>query len=174
MQNDAWRVYEACPIFSGCFPRQEERTITFPKGPKPCRVMFVGQAPSFDKHLSKRRPALDCTEGSRAARLLCDMLRELNYDPSHFYFTNLVKCSSLNPRKEGSRTNCYEFFQKEIKEAKPKRIVALGRKVESFLKKKEIDIPVYFSYHPAYLLRNAITREKYSQQLKSAIEQLHR
>jgi len=166
IRNEPWQVYERC---SACFPEQSERAITFPRGPKICDVMFVGQAPSFDPKLRKRRPVLHCSKGSGAAKLFCDMLSELDYDSDSFYFTNLVKCSDLSLRKEGSRANCYQFFCQELKNVNPKRIVALGRKVESFLKKHEITVPVCFSYHPAYLLRNAISREDYSQQLRNAI-----
>lgn len=168
MRSEPWHVYEGC---SARFPEQNERAITFPRGPKTCDIMFVGQAPSFDQKLSRRRPVLHCSEGSRAARLFCDVLRELNYDSNNFYFTNLIKCSDLNLRKEGSRANCYQFFCQELKDVNPKRIVALGRKVESFLKKQEITVPIYFSYHPAYLLRNGIPRGEYCQQLRKAIEQ---
>lgn len=167
MRNEPWHVYEDC---STCFSEQNERAITFPRGPKTCDIMFVGQAPSFDQKLSKTRPVLDCSQGSKAARLFCDVLKELDYDPESFYFTNLIKCSDLSLRKEGSRANCYQFFSQELKDVNPKRIVALGRKVESFLKKQEIQVPICFAYHPAYLLRNAISREDYSQQLRNAIK----
>jgi uracil-DNA glycosylase family 4 len=170
MQKKPWQDYEVC---RKCFSPQDERAITYPRRSLEARdIMFVGQAPSFAKNLSKRRPVLDCSEGSNAAKLLCEILRQLSYDPSGFYFTNLAKCSSLTQHKEGYPDRCFQFLQQEINEVKPKRIIALGRKVESFLKKKELP-QLRFSYHPAYLLRHCITRQEYSQQLQSAIKLAH-
>lgn len=79
--------------------------------------------------------------------------------------TNLVKCST---EKEQGKLNkktidtCFiTHFLKELDIFKPKVIIALGREVEKYLKKREeIDIPIIYLKHPSYYYRKEIEKKE--------------
>jgi len=69
-------------------------------------------------------------------------------------YTNLVKCETINETGRISTItmeNCFRnYFLQEIELFKPKVILALGREVELFLKKKNLNIPIIYIKHPSY------------------------
>jgi uracil-DNA glycosylase family 4 len=158
------RIYEQC---QKCFSPNEHRAITYPCGPSHCDVMIIGQAPSFDASLPTPRDTLKC---SKTAKLLRKLLGEIDQDIDHFYFTNLVKCSGLLQRKEGSQANCFEKLCKEIGEVEPKKVITLGTKVKKFLEKKQDFVDRYrirFIFHPA---QRKISRASYREWLRKELE----
>ena len=77
----------------------------------------------------------------------------------HVAHTNLVKCSTPD---EQARLNaktvaqCYsQYFGAELDLLRPKVLLALGREVERFLIKRQVDhgLPVIYIKHPAYRYR---------------------
>ena len=159
-----WSTYEQC---QECFSPNDRRAITCPCGPKPCDVMIIGQAPSFDLKLPPRR---DTLKHSRTARLLRKRLEEIGQNLDDFYFTNLIKCSSLTENKEGNQANCYEKLRKEIEEVMPKRIIVLGTKAKKVLKNKQDLVEKYriqFIYHPA---QRKLSHRSYCKQLEEALK----
>ena len=85
----------------------------------------------------------------------------------HIAHTNLVKCS--NNYREQDKLNketmevCYKkFLLDEIKIFQPKVLIALGREVEKFLRKKESShkLPVIYIKHPSYYYRKEKKTEK--------------
>jgi uracil-DNA glycosylase len=146
--------------------------------------MFIGMAPSWSEFANSQkldlcRPAWDFEKGSDAAKLLGKILTGPEFASARrAYFTNVVKCTNRANKKkgEGIQDNCYEsFLKEEIERVHPTTIIALGRTVHRFLKKREHNLkPVY---HPSFLVRggyskrthNCITKQDYAQQLKEAL-----
>lgn len=194
MEHQRCAPYKNCDKRTLCFPEDhlDDRAITYPSGTPPCKVMFVGRAPSrseydFQKRkLERCRPALNPSEGSEAAKLLgrvfsSRIFKELDFDFSKAYFTNLVKCTSMvsqrvGARNEGRPINCYPFLQTEIKKVKPEKTIAFGRDVQGFLKKHGHDFEEV--YHPSFILRGGylkgthtrVKEQDYAQLLKKALE----
>jgi uracil-DNA glycosylase len=73
----------------------------------------------------------------------------------HVAYTNLFKCSTKCEQeiiKDTSFENCYEkHFDEEIKLIRPQTILALGKEVEKFLKRKQLNV-IYIK-HPSYFYR---------------------
>ena len=154
-------LYETC---SKCFPAEERRAITFPRGPKHAEIMVIGQGPSLAKKLPSPRETLKL---SKAAKVFCKCLREIGINPKDVYFTNLVKCSSLSQNKEGTIDNCYLFLRDEIVELNPERIIVLGSRAGKFLMRKYYDDERFrYICHPA---QRMLKREEYVNRIKSVL-----
>lgn len=134
-------------------------------GPKPAQFMFVGEAPGREED-EHRRPFI----GS-AGKVLNQLLYMVGLKREDVYITNVVKFRPPNnrtPTLEEIKASLPLLIQ-EIKEVKPKCIVALGEVAAIALVEKDMswrgnivstsfpDIPptsVLITFHPAYLLRN--------------------
>lgn len=91
-------------------------------GPKPAKVMILGEAPGADEDLVGR-PFI-----GRSGQLLRDTLESLGINPEDCYITNAVKC-----RPPGNRTPktdeiaaCNHWLAGEIEAVRPERIICMG------------------------------------------------
>ncbi len=69
------------------------------------------------------------------------------------YFTNLVKCSTINNIKPNDEeiSNCFNYIEHEINIIKPKIIITLGNLAKNIINNKYKDIKIYNLYHPTYV-----------------------
>lgn len=144
-------------------------------GPDNPDVLFVGEAPGAEED-AKGTPFI-----GESGRLLRDYLRQVSFS---YRITNVVRCRPPNNRRPLPKevASCSGYLQQEIRETKPKVIVALGdvacrtltgsggvvRRAGSLdaldpsftLPARPKGLPpfkrprVMVSLHPAYILRN--------------------
>jgi uracil-DNA glycosylase family 4 len=146
------------------------RTHTvFGTGSVTAQWMFVGEAPGSEED----RQGLPFV--GRAGQLLSAMLQSIGLSRNGVYIANVLKCRPPNNRDPmGQEVRaCEPYLHRQVAAIRPKLIVALGRfAAQSLLKTtRPINklrgetftyegIPLIVTYHPAYLLRNAIDKRK--------------
>ncbi len=127
-------------------------------------LMIIGEAPGAEED----RQGLPFV--GKAGLLLTEMLYAIGFTREQVYIANTLKCRPPNNRdpEATEESNCEPYLLRQIELLQPKVILALGRvaahnilQTKENLSKlrgqgfqyKQTKIPVYVSYHPAYLLR---------------------
>lgn len=157
-------------------------------GPRPAKLMFVGEAPGHDEVTHTHRPF---TGGS--GRVLTALCASVGIKRNETYITNVVKCRPSTtdavgdvkdraPTKEEMR-HCAPNLAKEIEEVHPNLIVALGasalyvfkdrddigkRRGQAFLQGTQ---KVLATYHPAALMRQQRMFPLVVEDLRRAVEE---
>ncbi len=111
----------------------------------------------------------------RAGQLLDRIIAAMGLRREEVYIANILKCRPPNNRDPlpDEVAQCTPFLQRQIRTVRPEALVALGRPAANFLLSTTDflgrlrgrwhdfeGIPVYVTYHPAYLLRNASAKAK--------------
>ncbi len=132
------------------------------KGPIPCDVMMIGEAPG-QREEDDGEPFV-----GKAGHLLDDIFEDLGIERKDIYMTNAVHCrppDNRTPRKK-EINECKYWLEKEIKAVKPKFILTFGNVplealhgVKGIKKLRGIPIErdgiIYFPmYHPSYALHD--------------------
>ena len=164
-----------CRACSLCETRKQ---TVFGVGNANAEWMLIGEAPGAEED-ARGEPFV-----GQAGRLLDNMLASIGMSragqtPKSVYIANVLKCrppGNRNPQPE-EVAKCEPFLLRQIELIAPALIVVMGRfAAQSLLrtdasiaslrgKPHRIDvagrqIPVVVTYHPAYLLRNLIDKEK--------------
>ena len=158
---------------TGCVECKLHTTRTntvFGVGDEKASWLFVGEGPGADED-KKGEPFV-----GQAGKLLDNMLAAIDIRRGDdVYIANIVKC-----RPPGNRTpepveanTCEPYLTRQIELIKPKLIIALGKTAIQYLLNTDAavgslrnrlhdhkGIPVIVTYHPAYLLRNALDKAK--------------
>ena len=143
-------------------------------GAVPAAIAFIGLAPG---RFGGDRTGIPF-DGDRSGELLRRMIRHARL--SRVFITNLVRC---NPRDARGRNrdptcdeiaNCHDYLAAELKLARPKIIVCLGRIAWRTLAGREIPftpsapsvtersgLRLFPMYHPAYVVRGAYPERSY-------------
>lgn len=134
------------------------------RGPVPCDVMMVGEAPGFREDDVKKPFA------GRAGRLLDRILDKVGISRDKIYITNVVHCRPPNNRKPTNEeiNSCMYYLNKEIECVKPKKIILLGEVAAhsvlntkssirelrgNFFDLENLGMTAFVTYHPAAALR---------------------
>jgi len=164
-----------CRACSLCETRKQ---TVFGVGNVNAEWMLIGEAPGAEED-ARGEPFV-----GQAGRLLDNMLASVGLSraaqtPKSVYIANVLKCrppGNRNPQPE-EVAKCEPFLLRQIELVGPQLIVVMGRfAAQSLLgtdasiaslrgKPHRINvagrqIPVVVTYHPAYLLRNLIDKEK--------------
>lgn len=148
------------------------------KGSQNASLMIIGEAPGHEEDL-KGKPFV-----GRAGQLLDKMLSSIGLGSDQVYITNILKCRPPNNRdpKPDEVSACRAFLNAQIQLVQPKILLSVGRvsalnllQVESTLGRlrnqwhqlPDSDLPLLVTYHPAYLLRNPIEKQKSWEDLKT-------
>jgi DNA polymerase len=140
------------------------RTQTvFGVGPVDPEICFVGEAPGADED-AKGEPFV-----GRAGQLLDKIILACGFKREEVYICNTIKCRPPSNRTPSptERSNCRDYFDRQIALVNPKYIVCLGAtaaqnvlgstlgigKLRGTLHKYG-SIPVLCTFHPAFLLRD--------------------
>ena len=140
--------------------------------------MLIGEAPGAEED-ARGEPFV-----GQAGRLLDNMLTSIGMSregetPKSVYIANVLKCrppGNRNPQPE-EVSRCEPFLLRQIELVSPSLIVVMGRFAAQSLLGTDASIaslrgkphrisvagrqiPVVVTYHPAYLLRNLIDKEK--------------
>jgi uracil-DNA glycosylase family 4 len=151
-----------------CCPRcpalVENRTQpVFGVGRAGAKIMLVGEAPGAEE--DRRGEPFVGAAGKRLNKLLekAGLRREA------LFITNVIKCRPPSNRKPQADeiANCREYLQRQIELVRPAAICALGtvaahwftggnEALKQLLERRDDyrGIPVVFTYHPAYVVRN--------------------
>jgi uracil-DNA glycosylase len=157
--------------FEGCALRATATQLVFADGDPNARLMFVGEAPGRDEDI-EGLPFV-----GRSGKLLDRMLAAIGLDRKSVYIANIVPW-----RPPGNRTPtpqetaiCLPFTQRQIELVDPDVLVCLGNpSTQTLLVTKEgitrtrgrwfryqtgtREIRAMPTFHPAFLLRNAISK----------------
>lgn len=163
-------------------PLRETCTAPVPGEGRPERLFIVGEAPGREED-ERGKPFI-----GRSGQLLRSMLAQADVE---YYVTNVVKCRPPENRKPtGSEIqSCQPWLEMELENMKPKLLLLLGdTAARAFGLKSSMKIlsrkgfftvtyagksyPAYVTYHPAYVLRNPIAKDKVYGTIRAAAERL--
>lgn len=146
------------------------RTQTvFGTGDPNAQLCFLGEAPGAQED-AQGEPFV-----GRSGQLLTDMITKgMKVRREDVYILNIIKCrppDNRNPTNQES-ANCREYLNRQLEAIRPKYICCLGSVAAKNLLETEVSIgrlrgkfhdyrgiPVLCTYHPAYVLRNPISKK---------------
>ncbi|WP_227819446.1 uracil-DNA glycosylase [Mariprofundus micogutta] len=161
-----------------CSLSQERNQVVFGVGNPDADLVFIGEAPGREEDL-QGEPFV-----GRAGQLLDRMLAAMGMGRNEIYIMNTVKCRPPNNRdpKPDEVQACNLWFEQQLDMLRPKMICLLGRvAAQTVLKSDEPlgalrgrwydyqGIPVWVTYHPAYLLRSPGQKQKSWQDLQALL-----
>ncbi len=152
-----------------CSLADERTQVVFGVGNPQADLLFVGEAPGQEEDL-QGEPFV-----GRAGHLLDRMMHAIGLDRDNVYIMNTIKCRPPNnrdPRPDEVQA-CNLWFEQQLDMIQPKMICLLGRvAAQTVLNRDETlgalrghwhdyqGIPVWVTYHPAYLLRSPRQKQK--------------
>lgn len=158
------------------------RTQTvFGTGDPNARICFVGEAPGADED-AQGVPFI-----GRAGQLLTKIIEACNLTRDSVFIANVLKCRPPNNRtpEPPEVSNCRGFLDRQLEIVRPEVIVCLGSVAAKCLLNTEVSIgklrgkwhdyrglPVYCTYHPAYLLRNPNAKRDVWEDMKVVMQRL--
>ncbi|MCX8116362.1 MAG: uracil-DNA glycosylase [Desulfobacterota bacterium] len=164
-----------CPL------HRTRKTIVFGEGNEQARLMLIGEGPGYEEDV-QGRPFV-----GKAGQLLTRILQAIQLQREEVYITNIVKCrppQNRNPEPEEVEA-CSPFLWKQIQAIRPKVICALGTVSAQTLLRTDAKItalrgrsfevsgiPVFPTYHPAYLLRNPDKKREVWEDMKRIAQAL--
>lgn len=152
-----------CPL------HKTRKQTVFCRGNPQAKLMIIGEAPGFYED-QQGRPFV-----GKAGGLLNRMMKSIDLSEDDFYIANVLKCRPPNNRdpQADEILQCSTYLELQIELVKPELILALGRFSGQFLVNKPLplkqlrqkvnyykNIPFIVTYHPAYLLRNPLEKQK--------------
>jgi len=162
MDWDALRASVArCRACALCKTRTQ---TVFGVGHRHADLMLIGEAPGADEDRAGE-PFV-----GRAGQLLNLMLQAIGLHREEVFIANILKCrppGNRDPRPEEAR-QCEPYLLRQVALLAPRAILALGRvSAQSLLRTDaplsrlrgrwhrfgDTGVPLYVTYHPAYLLR---------------------
>lgn len=148
-----------CPLCS------DRRNVVFGVGNPRARLMFVGEGPGVEED-RQGEPFVGA-----AGRLLTRWIERIGLSREDVYIANIVKCrppGNRAPLPEEAAA-CLPYLRRQIRAIRPEIICTLGAVALNFLLGnneritrargtwRELDgISLLPTYHPAYILRNAL------------------
>jgi uracil-DNA glycosylase family 4 len=144
-------------------------------GPKPAKVMVVGQSPGYQE-IELGTPFV-----GKAGQLLRQVITKSGLNIDNMYITNAVKYATKdnNTPTATDINNCFKVLQAEINDVQPELIVALGNTaIQAVVNKNKdckigqlkgmvvdsVKFPGYkvlSLWHPAYVLRSLALEKQY-------------
>ena len=157
-----------------CSLAETRNQVVFGVGNVQADLLFIGEAPGRDEDI-KGEPFV-----GPAGQLLDRMLYSIGLDRESIYIMNSIKCRPPNnrdPRPDEVQA-CNLWFEQQLDIVQPKMICLLGRVAAQTLLNSDEPlaslrgrwhdfqgIPVWVTYHPAYLLRSPRQKQKSWQDL---------
>jgi uracil-DNA glycosylase len=168
---------------TACALHQGRTQTVFGTGNEHAELMLIGEAPGFYED-QQGEPFV-----GPAGQLLTAMLKAIHLNRDEVYIANILKCRPPNNRDPAPEeiAQCTPFLEQQIKLVAPRLILALGRIAARHLLNKTTSlesmrqqqftygpqhIPLFVTYHPAYLLRNPQDKRKAWQDLQMVQQHL--
>lgn len=164
-----------------CGLGRTRQCLVFGVGNPAARLVLVGEAPGREED-EKGEPFV-----GEAGRLLDRILLAMGLHRDEVYICNVLKCRPPNNRdpEPGEVATCEPFLIRQLAAIRPEMIVALGRfAIQTLLQSKAPisrvrgtwqqyqGIPLMPTYHPAYLLRNPISKREVWADMKQVMARL--
>ncbi len=152
-----------------CRLYKSRHSVVFGEGPADAKLMLIGEAPGKEEDLTGR-PFVGAS-----GQLLTKMLKAIEIDRKEVFITSILKCRPPRNRapKADEIRSCMPILMAQIKLIRPRLILALGTvAAQNLLQTNEglkklrgrfhsLDgIKLLVTYHPAYILRFAGTKQK--------------
>ena len=171
--SDKVRQCQACGLH-----KQRQNTV-FGHGSIDADWLFVGEAPGSEED-KQGLPFV-----GRAGQLLNSILFSIGLTRDEVYITNVLKCRPPGNRDPMGEEviQCEPYLHDQIDRIKPEIIIAMGRFAAQALLKSTVSIaelrgqrheysklkiPLVVTYHPAYLLRSLLEKQKVWKDLQFA------
>jgi DNA polymerase len=171
--------------FDGCALKATASRLVFADGNPKARVMFVGEAPGRDEDLAGL-PFV-----GRSGQLLNRMMAAIGLDREHAYIANIIPWRPPGNRDPSPIETqiCLPFIQRHIELVDPDVLVCLGKpSTQTLLNTTEGIVRTrgrWFDYdtgtrtiaamptfHPAYLLRQAVSKRQSWQDFRAVARRL--
>ncbi|MDX8408294.1 MAG: uracil-DNA glycosylase [Mariprofundaceae bacterium] len=164
-----------------CRLAETRNKVVFGTGSEQADVVFIGEAPGQEED-QQGEPFV-----GRAGQLLDRMLAATGLERSSVYIMNTIKCRPPNNRdpKVDEVQACNLWFEQQLDLLQPKVLCLLGRVAARSLLETDAPlgslrgrwheyrgIPVWVTYHPAYLLRSPSQKKKSWQDLLAMLARL--
>jgi len=152
-----------------CGLADTRNNVVFGAGNAQADLVFIGEAPGRDEDI-QGEPFV-----GRAGQLLDRMLDAIELDRQKIYIMNTIKCRPPNNRdpKVDEVQSCNLWFEQQLNLLQPKMLCLLGRVAAQTVLENDAPlgslrgrwhdyngIPVWVTYHPAYLLRSPQQKHK--------------
>lgn len=174
------QIVAAC---QGCELHCSRKQTVFGRGNREARLMLIGEAPGAEED----RQGLPFV--GRAGQLLDKIIAGVGLKAEDVYIANVLKCRPPNNRdpNPAEMAQCGGYLQQQVAMVAPKLILALGRIAAHYLLQvntplsrlrgqayvfQQTQIPLWVSYHPAYLLRNPGDKAKAYEDWLKVVQQL--
>ena len=166
-----------------CGLHKARTQAVFARGNPEAELCFVGEGPGADED-QQGFPFV-----GKAGQLLDKMIGAMGFGREEVYVCNIVKCRPPDNRKPepDEMAACKPYLREQLEILNPKVIVALGATaVEGLIGmsggitrirgqwKLYRTIPVMPTFHPAYLLRNPVSKREVWADLQAVLKQLGR
>lgn len=150
----------------------------FARGRSDADLMLIGEAPGANED-KQGVPFV-----GRAGQLLNEILTAMGFEKDEVYITNIVK--SRPPENRDPRADeieaCWPYLEQQIELVDPSVIMTLGKPAANTLLDRNVPmwkvrgkwfkyhgVPLFPTYHPAYLLRKPSQKEKVWQDMKEVL-----
>ena len=170
---------EGCERCTLC---KRRRNVVFGEGDPAARRLFVGEGPG-EQEDKTGRPFV-----GPAGQLRTKIIEAMGLKREQVYIANVVKCrppGNRVPTFEEVRT-CAPFLRRQVDLIQPEVIVALGGTAARRLLERTdgsmrqfrgswheaYGVPLYCTYHPAYLLRTPSEKRKVWEDMKVVMRRL--
>ncbi len=166
--------------FDGCALKSTATRLVFADGNPDAKVMFVGEAPGRDEDL-EGRPFV-----GRSGKLLDLMMAAIGLDRSNAYIANIIPWRPPGNRDPSAQETqiCLPFIRRQIQLVNPDVLVCLGKPssqailnvTDGIVKTRgkwfgydtgTRTIRATATFHPAYLLRQPISKRQTWQDLRA-------
>ena len=152
-----------------CGLADTRKSVVFGVGDPHADLVFIGEAPGRDEDI-QGEPFV-----GRAGQLLDRMLQAIELQRQQVYIMNTIKCRPPNNRdpKSDEVQSCNLWFDQQLSLLQPKILCLLGRVAAQTVLETDAPlgslrgrwhdyngIPVWVTYHPAYLLRSPRQKHK--------------
>lgn len=180
LQNNWQDLEQTVAVCQRCELHLCRKQTVFGRGSQQARLMLIGEAPGAEED----RQGLPFV--GRAGQLLDRIITAVGLSMDDIYIANILKCRPPNNRDPNAAevAHCKDYLQQQVDLLQPQLILALGRiaahnllNVSTALSRLrgqpyvfgQTQVPLWVSYHPAYLLRNPADKAKaYEDWLKVA------
>lgn len=171
LENDWQNLEQTVAACQRCELHLCRKQTVFGRGNQQARLMLIGEAPGAEED----RQGLPFV--GRAGQLLDRIIAGVGLSLDDIYIANILKCRPPNNRDPTAPevAQCKDYLQQQVDLLQPQLILALGRiaahnllNVTTALSRLrgqayvfgQSKIPLWVSYHPAYLLRNPADKAK--------------
>lgn len=169
--NDWQKLEQTVASCQRCELHCSRKQTVFARGNREARLMLIGEAPGAEED----RQGLPFV--GRAGQLLDKIIAGVGLKPEEVYIANVLKCRPPNNRDPlpAEMAQCGGYLEQQVAMVAPQLILALGRIAAHYLLGvstplsrlrgqayvfSQTQIPLWVSYHPAYLLRNPSDKAK--------------